>query len=193
MPHPLSDSPQHRIFAMLDVDGDGAITRAEYLARVDRVASAMGREAHHPVVPAALAAHEAVFADMDADHDGRVTFEEYRAWVGHETFERSCRPALGSLFDIADLDADGRLNRAEFIRLRTAAGNAGPDAAAAFDALDTDGDGLVGRDAYLAGIKSFVTAGSSPMAAAYGTARPVLAAATGNASAGQDSGYGRAR
>ncbi|MEV5341984.1 EF-hand domain-containing protein [Streptomyces sp. NPDC052676] len=163
-----SDSPQHRIFAMLDVDGDGAITRTEYLARVDRVASAMGRDPHHPVVAASRAAHEVVFQDMDADHNGRVTFEEYRTWVGHDAFERSCRPALGSLFDIADTDADGLLNRDEFTRLRTAAGNAATDADAAFDALDADRDGLVDRDAYLTGIRDFVTTGSSPMAAAYG-------------------------
>lgn len=109
MSSPGFDSPQHRIFAMLDVDGDGAITHAEYLGRVDRVASAMDRPADHPVVVGARAAHEAVFDDMDADHDGRVTFEEYRTWVGHEAFERSCRPALGSLFDIADTDATGAL------------------------------------------------------------------------------------
>ncbi|MEU6669289.1 EF-hand domain-containing protein [Streptomyces sp. NPDC046727] len=174
MSHPVSDSPRHRIFAMLDVDGDGVITHAEYVARVDRVASAMGRDAHHPVVTASRAAHEAVFEDMDADHDGRVTFEEYHAWVGHDAFERSCRPALGSLFDIADTDADGRLDREEFTRLRTAAGNAESDAGAAFDALDTDRDGLIDRDAYLAGIRDFVTTGTSPMAAAYGADRPVL-------------------
>ncbi|GAA2219328.1 EF-hand domain-containing protein [Streptomyces nogalater] len=165
----MSDSPQHRIFAMLDVDGDGAITHEEYLARVGRVASAMGRDAGHPVVAASRAAHEAVFRDMDANGDGRVTFEEYRTWVGHEAFERSCRPALGSLFDIADTDADGYLDRAAFTRLRTAAGNAATDAGAAFDALDTDRDGLIDRDAYLAGIRDFVTTGDSPMAAAYGT------------------------
>ncbi|MGI5466208.1 EF-hand domain-containing protein [Streptomyces sp. CA-132043] len=169
------DSPQHRIFAMLDADGDGAITRAEYLARVDRVSSAMGRDARHPVVAAARAAHEAVFQDMDGDRDGRVTFEEYRAWVGDDAFERSCRPALGSLFDVADIDADGRLSRDEFVRLRTAAGNAGTDAGAAFDVLDTD-DGLLYRDTYLASIKKFVTTGSSPMAAAYGAGRPVPSA-----------------
>lgn len=164
----MSDSPQHRIFAMLDVDGDGAITRAEYLARVDRVASALGRDAHDPVVIESRAAHEAVFEDMDANHDGRVTFEEYRGWVGHETFERSCRRALGSLFDIADTDADGRLNRTEFARLRTAAGNAETDVDAAFDALDGDRDELIDRDTYLTGIRDFVTTGASPMAAAYG-------------------------
>lgn len=173
MSSPGFDSPQYRIFAMLDVDGDGVIARAEYLARVDRVASAMGRAPHHPVVAAARAAHEAVFQDMDGDRDGRVTFEEYRAWVGHDAFERSCRPALGSLFDIADTDADGRLSRDDFVRLRTAAGNAGTDAAAAFDVLDTDDDGLLERDTYLASIKKFVTTGDSPMAAAYGAGQPV--------------------
>ncbi|WP_308339618.1 EF-hand domain-containing protein [Streptomyces venezuelae] len=165
----VSDSPQHRIFAMLDVDGDGVITREEYLSRVERVASAVGRDASHPVVAASRAAHDVVFQDMDADHDGRVTFEEYRSWVGHEAFERFCRTALGSLFDIADTDADGCLDRAEFICLRTAAGNADTDVTAAFDALDIDGDGLIHRDDYLTGIRDFVTTGSSPMAAAYGS------------------------
>lgn len=164
------DSPQHRIFAMLDVDGNGVITRGEYLDRVDRVAAAMGREARHPTVAASRAAHEAVFADMDADHDGRVSFEEYRAWVGHDAFERSCRRALGSLFDIAD----GGVDREEFIRLRTAAGNAAADAGAAFDGLDTDRDGLIDRDIYLEGIRAFVISGASPMAAAYGTGRPAV-------------------
>ncbi|MGW2490666.1 EF-hand domain-containing protein [Streptomyces sp. NPDC001606] len=164
----VSDSAKHRIFAMLDVDGDGLITTAEYLARVDRVAAATGRDAGHPVVTAARAAHEAVWQDMDADGDGRVSFEEYRTWAGHDAFERSCRPALGSLFDLADLDGDGRLNREEFTRLRVAAGNTGTHADAAFDDLDTDGDGFVDRDTYLTGIREFVTTGVSPMAAVYG-------------------------
>ncbi|GAA0273807.1 hypothetical protein GCM10010302_09310 [Streptomyces polychromogenes] len=165
----MTDAAKRRIFAMLDRDGDGAITHSEYLARVDRAAAAMGRGADDPVVRTARAAHEEVFADMDADHDGRITFEEYRTWAGHDAFERSCRPALGSLFDVADHDLDGRLTREQFTRLRMASGNAGDDAGQAFDDLDTDGDGLVDRDDYLAAIHDYVTAGSSPMAAAYRT------------------------
>ncbi|WUH50867.1 EF-hand domain-containing protein [Streptomyces sp. NBC_00443] len=165
----MTDAAKQRIFAMLDRDGDGVISRTEYLARVDRAAAAMGRPADDPVLHAARAAHEEVWADMDADHDGRVVFEEYRTWAGHDAFERSCRPALGSLFDVADHDGDGRLTREEFTRLRVASRNARVDADQAFDALDTDGDGLVDRDDYLAGIHDYVTTGSSPMAAAYRT------------------------
>ncbi|MFD7629565.1 EF-hand domain-containing protein [Streptomyces sp. NPDC059851] len=136
----ITDAAKRRIFAMLDADGDGVVSRAEYLARVDRAASALGRGADHPVVSAARRAHEVVWQDMDADRDGRVTFEEYRTWAGYDAFERSCRPALGSLFDIADLDADGYVSRDEFVRLRVAARNTEEAAAAAFDDLDTDRD-----------------------------------------------------
>ncbi|WP_234435782.1 EF-hand domain-containing protein [Streptomyces sp. NRRL F-2747] len=111
----MTDAAKQRIFAMRDKDGDGAITRPEYVARVDRAAAAMGRGTDDPVVHTARAAHEEVFADMDANHDGRVTLEEYRSWAGHNAFERSCRPALGSLFDIADHDADGLIDRDDYL------------------------------------------------------------------------------
>ncbi|GAA1964107.1 EF-hand domain-containing protein [Kitasatospora viridis] len=168
----MSES-KRRIFAMLDADGDGVISQAEYFARVDRVAAALGREDRDPLVEAARAAHEDVWWQMDADRDLGVTFEEYAAWAGHDAFEESCRPALRSLFDLADADGDGRLDRGEFTRLRAAMGNAEVDADTAFDALDADRDGLVERDDYLLGIRDFLTTGRSPMADVYGTGRPL--------------------
>ncbi|QDQ09536.1 EF-hand domain-containing protein [Streptomyces spectabilis] len=146
---------QH-IFAMLDTDGDGSISQDEYLARPARVAAATGRPAHDPLVVAAHAAHERVYASMDADADGRVTLEEYAAWAGGPAFDEVCRPALGSLFDLADADADGHLDRTEFARLREVLGNPPSGAEAAFDALDTDGDSRVSRDEYLASIRAYV-------------------------------------
>jgi Ca2+-binding EF-hand superfamily protein len=132
------------------------------------VASAVGRTADDPQVTAARLAHEAVWQDMDADADDRVTFEQYRDWAGPETFERTCRSVLGSMFDLADADADGRLERSEFRRLRTAMGNAQDGVDEAFDNLDSDADGLVGRDDYLEAIRGFVVTGIAAMAPAYG-------------------------
>ncbi|MEU9159954.1 EF-hand domain-containing protein [Streptomyces sp. NPDC048424] len=163
----MSDAAKRRIFAMLDVDGDGVITEAEYLARVERAATACNRDPDHPLVAVARAAHREVFRQMDADADGGVTFDEYRAWAGHEAFEESCRPALGSLFDLADHDGDGRVTRGEFTRLRAATGNSAEGADAAFTAFDTDGDGTVERSVYLAAIHDFLTTGHSAMADAY--------------------------
>lgn len=154
------------IFAMLDVDGDGVISRQEYLTRPERAAAALGRHRTDPLVSTALTAHERVFASMDADGNGEVTLDEYSAWAGAEAFDDVCRQALGSLFDLADTDADGRLGRADFTRLREALGNPAEHAGKAFDALDTDGDGLVDRDEYLASIRVYVTDGASPMAEA---------------------------
>ncbi|MEU8776598.1 EF-hand domain-containing protein [Streptomyces sp. NPDC048606] len=163
----MSDTAKRRIFTMLDADGDGVITRPEYLDRVHRAAAACGREAQHPLVAVALAAHEEVFGQMDGNADGAVTYEEYRDWAGHDAFEESCRPALGSLFDLADHDDDGHLTRDEFTRLRAATGNTPEGADAAFDALDPRHDGTVERSVYLAAIHDFLTTGRSPMADAY--------------------------
>ncbi|MEU8513773.1 EF-hand domain-containing protein [Kitasatospora sp. NPDC048722] len=167
----MSES-KRRIFSMLDADGDGVVSRAEYFARVDRVAAATGRDAGDPLVVAARAAHEEVWWHMDANRDLRVTFDEYSAWAGHDTFEESCRPALRSLFDLADADGDGRLDRDEFARLRAAMGNAELAIDSAFDALDTDRDGAVDREDYLVGIRDFLTTGVSAMADVYGAGRP---------------------
>lgn len=160
------------IFAMLDTDGDGVISRQEYLARPARAATVLGRGAADPLVVAALAAHERVYAAMDADGDDRVTFDEYATWAGADTFDEVCRQALGSLFDLADTGTDGTLTRAEFTRLRVALGNTADNAGMAFDALDTDGDGRVERDEYLGSIRTYVTDGASPMNVALHTGRP---------------------
>ncbi|MEV5282470.1 EF-hand domain-containing protein [Streptomyces sp. NPDC051994] len=151
------------VFRMLDVDGDGVISREEYLARPVRAAAELGRDVTDPLVAAALTTHERVYASMDADGDGRVTFQEYASWAGPHSFDDVCRDALGSLFDLADGDGDGLLGQGEFARLREVLGNPVGNAAEAFTALDTDGDGSIGRDEYLTAIRTFVSEGTSPM------------------------------
>lgn len=151
------------VFAMLDTDGDGIVSRAEYAARAERVARATGRTPDDPLVVIARTAGERAWAAMDANGDGGLTFDEYAAWAGAEAFDTVCEPVLGALFDLADADGDGLLGLAEFTALRTALGNPAGNAEAAFAALDADGDGRVVRDDYVASIRAHVTGENSPM------------------------------
>ncbi|QLE74446.1 EF-hand domain-containing protein [Streptomyces rectiverticillatus] len=151
------------VFAMLDTDGDGVISKAEYSARVERVTRATGRTNDDPLVIAAREVGARAWAAMDANGDGGVTFDEYAAWAGAEAFDTVCEPVLGALFDLADTDKDGALSLQEFTTLRTALGNPVSNIEAAFSALDGAGAGRVGRDAYLASVRAHVAGEDSPM------------------------------
>ncbi|MFD0277628.1 EF-hand domain-containing protein [Kitasatospora sp. NPDC127111] len=156
-------TPKARIYAMLDTDGDGVASRHDYFVRIERAQRATGRGDDDPLVIAARATGERAWAAMDANGDGVMTYEEYVAWVDAEKFDTVCRYALGALFDLADADQDGALDRSQFTTLRQALGNRPDHADAAFDALDRDGDGRVGRQEYLASIRAYVTGDDSPM------------------------------
>ncbi|MFG2142683.1 EF-hand domain-containing protein [Streptomyces sp. NPDC048696] len=156
-------TPTRRVFAMMDADGDSVITADDYLSRIERTVTATGRPQDDPLVVAARAEGRKAWAAMDANGDGLLTFDEYDAWVDGDKFDHICRFALGALFDLADTDGDGALDKAEFTTLRTALNNPPDNAEAAFNALDTDRDGRVTRDAYLAAIRAYVVGDSSPM------------------------------
>ncbi|UUU34888.1 EF-hand domain-containing protein [Streptomyces sp. CA-210063] len=151
------------VFAMLDADGDGIISKDEYFARAERVTLATGRTHDDPLVVAARGAGERAWASMDADGDGGVTFDEYAAWAGADAFDTVCEPVLGALFDLVDTDKDGALDLPEFTTLRTALGNPVSNIKSAFAALDTDGDGHISRDDYLASVRAHITGDASPM------------------------------
>ncbi|MBC2877840.1 MULTISPECIES: EF-hand domain-containing protein [Streptomyces] len=154
---------QRLVFAMLDADGDGVVSRDEYLARTTNAALAAGREQDDPLVVTARTLGARAWASMDADGDGRMTFDEYAAWAGAEAFDTVCAPVLGALFDLADTDGDGTLDLAAFTAFRTALNNPAENAAAAFAALDPGGTGRVRRADYIASIRSHVTGEDSPM------------------------------
>jgi Ca2+-binding EF-hand superfamily protein len=151
------------VFAMLDADGDGIISKDEYFARAERVTLATGRTHDDPLVVAARRAGERAWTSMDANGDGGVTFDEYAAWAGAEAFDTVCKPVLGALFDLVDTDKDGALDLPEFTMLRTALGNPVSNIKSAFAALDTNGDGHISRDDYLASVRAHITGDASPM------------------------------
>lgn len=156
-------TPTRRVFAMMDTDGDSVITAHDYLSRIERTVTATGRTQNDPLVITAWAEGRKAWAAMDANADGRLTFDEYDAWVDGDKFDHICRSALGALFDLADTDSDGTLDKTQFTALRTALNNPPDNAQAAFDALDADHDGRITRDAYLAAIRAYIVGDTSPM------------------------------
>ncbi|MFN0114468.1 MAG: EF-hand domain-containing protein [Paracoccaceae bacterium] len=109
------------LFAMLDENGDGAITRAELDARKAETFARMDRDGDGAVTQAEAAearARLAAFAERigraaragdgsalrraDRDGDGRVTLAEYTA--------------RAPFFTLLDADDSGTLSRAEFDR-----------------------------------------------------------------------------
>lgn len=131
---PQGRNPAARMAHMGDTNGDGAVSRDEYLAKA-----------------------AARFAAMDTNKDGKVTPDEFKAarqarWAGHMGHGRGGPGGPGMMHHqggpdgkagpgghgggmLARLDAngDGKITRAEF--------NAPGDKR--FDALDTNKDGVI--------------------------------------------------
>lgn len=103
------------LFASADVDGDGAVTRAEFLAARDARFDRLDRDRDKRLTPSELAAAasdtrartavQVGFRRFDRDGDGGLDRDELR---------RGPTPA----FDRADRDGDGRVTAAELPKAR---------------------------------------------------------------------------
>ena len=100
-----------------DTDGDGRISRAEFVAartanfaKFDRNGDGViTRDDFSSILkfrPQAATRIDAMMAEMDTDHDGKVTRAEF-----------ATAPTL--LFDRADANHDGFVDKAELTQLRT--------------------------------------------------------------------------
>ena len=115
-----------RGMARADGDGDGRVSKAEYIARADERFARMDkngdgqlspdemaprREAAAPAAgadgaaPAAAPMRSRMFERMDANHDGVISRDEYHAMVGER-------------FDRMDTNHDGFLDQSEMTAMR---------------------------------------------------------------------------
>lgn len=129
-------------FAGFDDDGDGLVSREEFLAR-----------------PHAAPEPLAVFDARDGNRDGELTESEFcsgwHAGPAMRPRQRERRPASGRMmttrcqahFDEFDDDGDGWITAEEFARWPHARG----DASVLFEARDRNGDGKVTRDELCSG------------------------------------------
>jgi hypothetical protein len=110
-----TDVPAHvgKMFARLDTNHDGFITKAE-LDAVDAQRAQKAAQRAQRFDP------DKIFARMDANHDGKITAAEEQAAHNARAQAKGGQPAkaqataLSGLFARADTNKDGAVTRAEF-------------------------------------------------------------------------------
>ncbi|GAA3553855.1 EF-hand domain-containing protein [Nonomuraea rosea] len=148
MPHNGFRESAERNFNDLDTDGDGFLTRYDYMALAQRRLGQTGVRADTPegesVVDAFLNAWDIHARALDTDRDGRISKEEYvssfETLVRTGTLDTVLTPISRATFAAADRDRDGWITAEEFgavwNRPRT-------DLTTAFARADADRDGRI--------------------------------------------------
>ena len=162
---PFQKRKLSRIFAVLDLNQDGLVDRADYVRRVDAVARLCQWPDDSPEyrrnLDFALEEWRSLCESADRDEDGEVTREEFLRYG--ETFlddrgavRAYARGDVQLLFDAMDLDGDGKIVLDEY---RTYLEVSGVDASGAevfFAHADLDEDGRITRAEMAHAVEEFL-------------------------------------
>ncbi|MFF3666442.1 EF-hand domain-containing protein [Microtetraspora malaysiensis] len=144
------------LFALLDVDDDGAIDKMDYSASADRLVNAFGFAPGSPESQRVRARYarlwDEVTLPMDTNGDERVDLTEFTAGFDRfvtqpeEGYLRHIAPVADAFYDLMDTDGDGRITRTEYLRMAGSAFRMSePNSLSAFERLDLDGNGSLSR------------------------------------------------
>lgn len=159
----LPETKLSRQFHALDLDGDGAVTEADYLQTGQRVLAEFGVDPDSPNGSALLAEYGALFerlrAKADTDGDGRVDEGEFLASItasmDRGNFARAIAPVITASMKVCDADGDGAVSTEELRRWLVAIGGPEADSAEVARRVDVDGDGEISYAEFLALIEDF--------------------------------------
>lgn len=163
----LESKHQRAFKQQLDLDGNGYIEREDFEAFGVRVLSACESSPTSAkgkaLVGTVLDVWEALRAQCDIDGDGRISPQEYHrgmtgAFVHADGgYDRTFRPAVRAVLELADADGDGTITPTEFRALQAALGTPDGEVDAAFRRLDAEGLGAVSIDRIDAAARQFYT------------------------------------
>ncbi|MFD8985064.1 EF-hand domain-containing protein [Streptomyces sp. NPDC059564] len=145
-----------RIFAMLDLDGDGRLVEDDVLALADRLAAAFDVQETTKITQLRSALGEFWRKDLSSmavDGSGPVDASEFVAGMpkalGNDrqgVLERLTAVVAGWM-DIADTDGNGLIDEDEYVTMFSKTLGASPaDLKVAFAKLDRDGNGTLDRE-----------------------------------------------
>lgn len=156
-----------RVFAILDTDGDGAISKDDFTSMGWGVAREFGLDEDSPQARRLVEGYGAIWEYArggDLDVDGVVSAEEFReahtsGRVTTEVLVEKWESASRASFEAADGDGDGYIDLEGFATIYRGAGI--PDRAvaeAAFAAMDVDDDGRLDWAELSANVRGLFTA-----------------------------------
>ncbi|MEV0973238.1 EF-hand domain-containing protein [Microtetraspora glauca] len=155
----LNDLQQRKmahLFALLDVDDDGAVDKMDYTASADRLVNAFGfapgSTESRRVRERYARLWDEVTLPMDVNGDERVDLGEFTAGFDRfvtqpeEGYRTHVAPVADAFYDLMDTDGDGRITRTEYLRMAGSAFRMSEaDGLIAFERLDLDANGSLSR------------------------------------------------
>lgn len=151
---PFQKRKLQRMFSTFDLNGDGLVERADYLRRVEAVASRRGWSPHAPEYARnrefALYEWQALCESADRNADGAVTRDEYVRWGeifldDRDAVRAYARGDVQLLFDAMDLDGDGLISADEYRAYLEVCGVDATGSDALFAHADVDENGRITR------------------------------------------------
>jgi Ca2+-binding EF-hand superfamily protein len=166
-----------RVFAMLDLNGNGRISWDDFGVLTYDIAKEFDLETESVEVQGLLAAYKNVWDYIreaaDLDKDGLVAKVEFEE--AHSTQRLSAgelldkwQVAADRCFDVADRDADGYIDEDALASIYRAGGVADRQVArAAFQAMDVNNDGQIDKAELSANVRGMFTAIDESMKGAH--------------------------
>ncbi|MER7765094.1 EF-hand domain-containing protein [Streptomyces sp. NPDC097619] len=137
-------------FGMMDVDGDGHLTEADFALLAQRWSDLRAGGGDDTVVRGTMLGWWRTLSTAASGAD-RVTLEDVLGVVDAlPAMPEAVHATAEAMFEVVDANGNGEVDRGEYKQMIEAFSGQGVDTDAAFDLLDLNGDGHLDREEFRA-------------------------------------------
>ena len=147
-----------RMFNLLDSDGSGVLTKADFEKKLQEVAAIRNQKPGSPryetLKSAYMVSWETIKQEADTNDDGQVTLDEFTSALDKTLndkakLENVIKKSHQAHFEILDADGSGNVSFEEFKQVQQVYGLNESTATKMFDELDSNGKGGISLEEYM--------------------------------------------